>query len=220
MASKSVRSGSAAAVLLLAAGLLWAGACESEGGTEPPPREETATIQVSVRVDGSARQGVTVRLFEPNSSSALATEQTAANGVATFPDLSPGTYEAEVAVPAGLDLAEGETARKSVTVAAGATASVVIDLVMEEVDVVEIRLTSGNRFDPSSVTISPGTRVRWVNDIDRYHTITPDGHSEWSRVEIDNADEVFTHTFNNTGEFDYFCEPHQSEGMIGTITVQ
>lgn len=220
MGLKSVRFGSALTALVLSAGLVWVGACDSDDGTEPPT-EETATIQVTVTVDGSAQQGVTVRLFEASATNALATTQTGSNGVATFADLAAGVYEVDVAVPSGLELADGASARQNVTVAAGATASVAVSLVSDvDPGVVEIHLTSGDRFDPSSVTISPGTTVRWINDIARFHTITPDGHSEWSRQEMTDAGQVFTHTFNNTGTFDYFCEPHESVGMVGTIIVE
>lgn len=222
MGLKSVRFGSAAAGLLLAAGLVWASACESNGGTEPPT-EESATIQVLVSVDGSGQQGVTVRLFESGGSDALSSQQTGSDGTASFSNLSAGTYDAEVVVPTGLALDEGETAKKSVTVAAGATASVAVELVTEggtDPDVVEIHLTGSNTFSPSEVTISEGTTVRWINDTSTFHTVTPDGHSQWSRVEMNNEGDIFTHTFNNIGTFEYFCEPHESIGMTGTITVE
>ena len=48
-------------------------------------------------------------------------------------------------------------------------------------DVTVITLTSSLRFSPSNVTIAPGTTVRWVNGTSLGHTVTPSGHSEWSR---------------------------------------
>lgn len=222
MGSKSVRIGSTAGILVLAAGLVWVGACDSGGGTEPPT-EQRSTIQVTVTADGSGREGVTVRLFETGGTTPVATQQTGSNGAASFSNLDAGSYEAEAVVPSGLELAAGESARKAVTVAAGATASVAIALVSSGGsngdDVVEIHLTAGNRFSPSSVTITPGTTVRWINDTGTFHTITPDEHSEWSRVEMTTEGQEFSHTFENLGDFDYFCEPHLGEGMTGSITV-
>lgn len=219
MGSKSIRIGSNAGVLLLAAGLVWVGACDSGDGTEPPT-EQRSTIQVTVTADGSGRQGVTVRLFEAGGTTPVATQQTGSNGAASFSNLDAGGYEAEAVVPSGLELSPGESARKAVTVAAGATASVTIDLVStDNPDLVEIHLTAGNRFSPSSVTITPGTTVRWINDTGTFHTITPDDHSEWSRVEMTTEGQDFSHTFENVGDFDYFCEPHLGEGMTGSITV-
>lgn len=207
-------------MLLLAAAVALSG-CD-DGGTEPAPA--TGDITVSVTAEGTEQAGVTVGLFASGGATALATQQTNASGVAAFADVAVGSYEVEVDVPAGLELDAGQTARRSVTVTAGGSASVGFALVAVDSDpgdsVVEIHLTSGNAFSPSEVTISPGTTVRWINDTSTFHTVTPRGHSEWARVELDEADEVFEHTFGAAGEFDYFCEPHESQGMTGTITVQ
>lgn len=82
--------------------------------------------------------------------------------------------------------------------------------------VIELRDQS---FSQSQVTIEPGTTVRWVNQGDIFHTVTPDGNDEWARTTFDNAGDTFEHTFETEGEFPYFCEPHQSLGMVGTIRV-
>lgn len=82
--------------------------------------------------------------------------------------------------------------------------------------VIEVRETT---FSPSEVTIAPGTTVRWVNQGNVEHTVTPDGHSEWARAVLTETDEVFEHTFDNPGTFAYLCEPHQAVGMVGTIQV-
>lgn len=223
MKTNSVRVGGAVSVLLAVG--LWASACNGNGGTEPPPNggNQTATIQVTVRADGSGQQGITVRLFASGGNSALATGQTASNGVVSFTELEAGTYETEVAVPAGLELDTGESARKTVSATAGSTATVSFNLVSEEPvddDAVEIRLTGQNTFEPSNVTVSPGTTIRWINDSAVFHTITPDGHNQWARQEMEDEGQTFEQVLQNTGDFDYFCEPHQGVGMTGTITVQ
>ena len=89
-----------------------------------------------------------------------------------------------------------------------------------ENSVVEVNLTSGLAFTPADLTIEVGTTVRWVNDAAMFHTITPDGHSEWSRQEMTSAGQTFEHTFGSEGTFPYYCEPHQAQGMAGTITVE
>jgi plastocyanin len=194
------------------------GGCDSDS-TDPTP--DRATVEVRVTADDAARSGVTVELFAAGSSAVLDSEQTGSNGVAAFGGLEAGSYEAEVTVPAGFVLGDGETARRTVTVAAGATQRVEVALVTDESStVVEVRLTSGLQFDPSEVTIEPGMTVRWINASSMLHTITPDGHSEWSRVEMSTQDQTFEHTFETAGTFPYFCEPHQSAGMTGTITVE
>ena len=84
---------------------------------------------------------------------------------------------------------------------------------------VEIDLQADS-FQPGNVLIAPGTTVRWVNRQATVHTITPDGHSEWTRVVLNEVGEVFEHTFDDEGTFPYFCEPHQAVGMSGQIRVQ
>lgn len=87
-------------------------------------------------------------------------------------------------------------------------------------DLVIVELVAPYAFSPAEVTIPPGTTIRWVNRSDIFHTITPDGHSEWSEVEMFTAGEEFEHTFNDEGVFPYVCAPHVSAGMTGTITVE
>jgi plastocyanin len=136
-----------------------------------------------------------------------------------FAGLEAGSYEVEVDVPEGHELEEGQSARRTVTAVAGSTAQAEFRLT-SGAPVVEIRLTSNLRFEPSEVTISPGTVVRWVNETSMLHTITPDGHGEWERAELSSPEEMFAHAFTESGEFPYFCEPHVDFGMMGSITVQ
>jgi plastocyanin len=84
---------------------------------------------------------------------------------------------------------------------------------------VEVHLTSGVTFSPATLTVEPGTTVRWVNSASLFHTVTPDGHNEWAHRDMP-ADAEFEHTFTTEGTFPYYCEPHLSQGMTGTITVQ
>lgn len=83
-----------------------------------------------------------------------------------------------------------------------------------------IHLTGSLRFSPSQVTIPQGRRVRWINDQTIFHTVTPDGQDEWERQALTQAGEMFEHVFDDAGTFPYFCEPHFTAGMTGSITVQ
>lgn len=68
-------------------------------------------------------------------------------------------------------------------------------------------------FVPSRVTIAQGETVRWVNDDLVPHTTTsgnPDGAdagSLWDSEQL-GLGQSFEHTFNEAGEFFYFCETH------------
>jgi plastocyanin len=191
------------------------------GGDGGVTEAETGDVQVAVTTDGSAASGVPLALYVAGGASPAASATTGTSGTATFSRLEPGSYEVEVDPPSGIVLSEGEQARKPVTVTSGQTSQVDFALTEEDLgNVVEITLTSSFTFSPATVTISPGTTVRWVNGASIYHTITPDGHSEWDRATMDQAGETFQHTFDNTGSFPYYCEPHRSAGMTGTITVQ
>jgi len=83
-----------------------------------------------------------------------------------------------------------------------------------------ITLTGNRTFSPNNVTISAGTTIRWTNGSTAFHTVTPQGHTEFNRWTTDTSGQSMEHTFDNAGTFDYFCEPHQGVGMIGTIIVQ
>lgn len=207
----------AAATLLAAAGLALSCGDGNGGGTGT---EDPATITATVTADGSNQSGVTVSLFATGGTTALSTATTGSNGVATFSNLDPGSYEVEIQVPAGLTLGSNEQGRKSVSATAGQTSNVSFGLVTLQSGTVPIELTANNTFSPDNVTITTGTTVEWTNGSATFHTITPDGHSEWQRVTMNQDGETFSHTFNTAGTFDYFCEPHQGAGMTGTITVQ
>lgn len=86
----------------------------------------------------------------------------------------------------------------------------------------EVRLLDSSlRFDPAELTIAPGTTVRWVHQASSiFHTVTPEGHSEWQARGRNSQGIVLEHTFQSAGEFPYFCEPHRSVGMVGAISVQ
>src|SRR5438876_4379980 len=77
-------------------------------------------------------------------------------------------------------------------------------------------------FSPSSITINPGDTVRWTWAA-TFHSSTsgipgmPNGI--WDSG-ILNQGATFTHTFNSTGSFPYYCTPHGACcGMVGMVTV-
>lgn len=77
---------------------------------------------------------------------------------------------------------------------------------------------AGTSFSPGNVTIQVGDTVTWVNNNQGFHNVAADDGSFRSG---DPADEwTFSHTFTAAGTFGYHCEPHQSFGMTGTVTVE
>lgn len=81
-------------------------------------------------------------------------------------------------------------------------------------------LVSGLSFTPSTLTVAAGRTIVFVQQDNVTHTVTPDGHSAWSRVSRSTPGEVMRITISAAGTYPYFCEPHRSSGMTGTITVQ
>lgn len=73
-------------------------------------------------------------------------------------------------------------------------------------------------FSPQSRTINVGDIVKWTNTSGT-HNVRANDNSFYSGPAAP-APWTFTHTFTTAGEFPYYCEPHASMGMTGTITVQ
>ena len=192
------------------------GTDDGNGGTDP------GSILVTVTADGSAASGVDVELLDGAGTTSLQTGTTDADGEHTFGNLDPDPYTVEVTPPAGFDLAANEESSQSVTVGEGQNVSVsfaLTDTTSSGGTVQEVQATASLTFDPEDLTIEPGTTVRWVNESGIFHTVTPDGHNEWSSADLPNG-ATFEHTFDTEGTFPYYCDPHRGQGMTGTITVQ
>ncbi|AFZ35141.1 Plastocyanin [Stanieria cyanosphaera PCC 7437] len=95
----------------------------------------------------------------------------------------------------------------------------------------EVKMGSDNgmlQFVPSSLTIKSGDTVKWVNNKMAPHNVVFDS----SKVSDDIATkashkslafspgESFTTTFDQPGEYSYYCEPHRGAGMVGKIVVE
>ena len=82
-------------------------------------------------------------------------------------------------------------------------------------------------FQPAQITVSPGDTVVWEWSGAGLHTVTsgtgtadPNSGVEFnSGAAAVAAPFTFSHTFNSTGSFDYYCAPHLAFGMTGVINV-
>lgn len=101
-------------------------------------------------------------------------------------------------------------------------------------------MTDDLRFDPATVTIDSGETVTWTNAGDVNHTVTayedgmPDGAAYFASGGFDSeraardritdgliaAGEEYEHTFTTRGTYEYYCIPHESSDMIGTVRVR
>ncbi len=71
----------------------------------------------------------------------------------------------------------------------------------------------GQMFQPSTVTVSAGETVSWVNEDPVVHNVVGDGFNSASMGSGDS----FSHTFEEPGTYDYSCTIHP--GMNGTVVV-
>jgi plastocyanin len=104
-----------------------------------------------------------------------------------------------------------------------------------------VDMTDDLIFDPEEITVAPGDTVVWENVGSVGHSVTayedeiPDGAEYFASGGFDSEQaardaypaegdipggESYEHTFETTGEFAYFCIPHEQVGMIGTVVVQ
>lgn len=95
-----------------------------------------------------------------------------------------------------------------------------------------VQMTDALKFEPASLTVPRGTTVTWRNTSTIAHTVTDDpskaatkadselpaGAQPWDSGNL-NPGQTFTHTFDVPGTYKYFCQPHESAGMLGTIIV-
>jgi plastocyanin len=89
--------------------------------------------------------------------------------------------------------------------------------IIEEEKVVSIVSNSGsNSYNPNPIEIKVGDTVTWINDDSSAHTVTSSNDSTFDS-DIMRRGETFTFTFDNVGEYPYFCTLHPS--MVGTVIV-
>lgn len=86
-------------------------------------------------------------------------------------------------------------------------------------------------FDPIGVLITPGQTVRWILDMDVHATAAyhpknamhslriPQGATPWDSGLMNTKGRHFDVTFTVEGVYDYFCLPHENDGMVGRIVV-
>lgn len=189
--------------------------CGSDDPTEPSG--DGGTIQGSVTAAGTGVLNAEIVL----SGAASRTTTTDGVGAYAFDNLPDGEYTISISLPVGYELTEGESATRSATISSGSSATVswttATDLVVQ---IVQLQAES---FVPPTVTVAPGTTVRWVVQAGA-HTITPaDGGQSggWSDPGGVAAGDVFEHTFTESGQsYDYHCILHLAQGMTGTVIVQ
>lgn len=77
-------------------------------------------------------------------------------------------------------------------------------------------------FEPAQLPLSTGETVEFEWEGDGHNlavTYQPDDADWDGEEEVQDAGHMHTHTFDIEGWYEYVCEPHEDEEMIGTILV-
>ena len=76
------------------------------------------------------------------------------------------------------------------------------------------------RFYPTTLTVNEGDSVRflWGGEVLPHNSVEENGLFDSGDPERE-VDYLYTFEIGQTGVYDFFCEPHESVGMDGTITV-
>lgn len=102
-----------------------------------------------------------------------------------------------------------------------------------------VTMGEGFAFEPETATIKRGQMVRWKNTSDVGHTVTayedeiPSGAEYFASGGFDSeraarnditagivaSGDEYEHTFEQAGTYGYYCIPHESSGMVGTVQV-
>ncbi|WP_101297511.1 cupredoxin domain-containing protein [Halegenticoccus soli] len=101
---------------------------------------------------------------------------------------------------------------------------------VERAEVTMLSSDDGEHFDPHVVWVETGGTVVWklesgAHSTTAYHPNNdrpqriPDGASAWDSGVLSESGATFERTFDAPGVYDYFCIPHESMGMIGSVIV-
>jgi len=103
----------------------------------------------------------------------------------------------------------------------------------------DVQLVEGQRFAPAELTVAAGEEILLESRSPEEHTITaygdqiPEGADYFASGGASSEDEArselaggligegedYAVTLDTPGTYNYFCIPHESQGMKGTITV-
>jgi plastocyanin len=80
-----------------------------------------------------------------------------------------------------------------------------------------------NTFNDEAIRVHSGTTVRWTNHGRQDHDIAPAEGRDWGAEVGDFAPgDVYEHTFDSPGTYNYYCTIHgtAARGMVGVVVVE
>lgn len=205
-------------------------ACGSDGGTTQPPPPPTLVI-TKANPSGDNQTGpvsealasplriLVTRNGAPAANEAI-TWTTAsgqvAGGTTTGGDGIAGAIWTLGPNPGPVSATAGKPGGPSVTFNATATGGT------STTRTVTLSTSGGGQFTPASLTVEPGTTVRWIWS-DGPHTVTSNGPATFPGSPDETSYPfVYEFTFTTAGTYNYHCSVHGSAatGMRGTVVVQ
>lgn len=77
-------------------------------------------------------------------------------------------------------------------------------------------------FQPANLTVKVGDTVTWVNNKLPPHNVMFEGSgAKYAHDQLMfSPGESYSVTFDEAGDFSYYCAPHRGAGMAGKITVE
>lgn len=95
-----------------------------------------------------------------------------------------------------------------------------VDLTGQSSVTVAVGAEDGLKFVEPAIVVDSGTTVtwEWTGKGGRHNVVERDGAFRSEYHEKEGA--TFEHTFESTGVFPYYCEPHRSLGMKGGVRVE
>ncbi len=113
--------------------------------------------------------------------------------------------------------------RKAIAAASALVLAMVLGVSAAQAKTVEVKLGTDAgmlAFEPSTVNISTGDSVKFVNNKLAPHNAVFEGHDELSHPDLAFAPgESWEETFSAAGTYNYYCEPHRGAGMVGKVVV-
>ena len=154
------------------------------------------------------------------------------NPVATSPAVSPKVMETETMAAEKAAIAEAEAMaaeKAAMAEAMAAEKAAMAEAVGPQTHSVEVPVgtsvpgceETNSCYLPANITINAGDTVEWPNVDTAAHTVTSGSPAEGPSGVFDSsllmADATFAFTFEDSGEYDYFCMVHP--WMVGSVSV-
>jgi plastocyanin len=168
-----------------------------------------------------------VSTFRPDDGVDTATGDTSPADTATADTAIADSGSADATVSDAADAAKSDAAADASDTATADTAA---DASGPKTVDVTVGPGGGTSFSPSTVTIKVGDTVRWTWGGTGHNVVSGTGgvadnkfcspsDTGCATAATSTVGAVYSHTFTTAGTYPYFCAPHASFGMTGSVTV-